>query len=305
MPLTLDAARRARSLLTPHIRSTPVLSLAAGELSDVGCTLKLECLQHTGAFKVRGALVAALKGDRRRALVTASGGNHGLGVAFAAQVLDVPATVVLPESAPESKAEKLRRRGALVVRHGAVWDDAWEHAVLLSQSQSARLIHPFADEDVLLGQATIGLELAEQAPDVDTWVIPIGGGGLIGGVAFALKSLRPDVRIVGVEPTGAPTLYESVRAGKLVTLPIIQTAAGTLAPRRSAEINLRLVSEFVDDIVLVSDEQMFDAARWLWSECAVPAELAAAAATAAIRAGTVGGRSLGAIVCGTGTAGMA
>jgi threonine dehydratase len=292
---------------TPTIRATPARDGPSPPGLDV--RLKLECLQVTGSFKPRGALNKILTLDPtavRRGFITASGGNHGLGVAYAGWRAGVPVTVYLPASSPATKAEKLEGWGARVVRAGDVWDEANAAALAEAAREGLTYVHPFADEAVIAGQGTIGLEIMEQEPDVGTVVVAIGGGGLIAGVALAVKSESPATRVVGVEPVGAPTLYESVRAGRLVELARIATAAGTLAPRRSAEINLALVQRHVDEIVLVSDDDMRDAARWLWRELAIGVELSGAAALAAVLTGRVGGRTgtVCALVCGAGADGL-
>lgn len=311
-PFDLPSFSAAAARIAGRIRRTPTLRLADDVPARAGvidhpepAQLKLECLQVTGAFKARGALHAALcrpADERARGLVTASGGNHGLGVAFAAHALGVAATVVLPANAPEDKASALRRWGASVIRFGALWDDADAHARTLATEQGLAYIHAFADHDVLLGQGTIALEWLADAPNAETLVIPIGGGGLIGGVACAAKQLRPNLRIVGVEPTGAPTMLRALEAGHVVNLDHVNTAANTLAPRATEAINLALVQRFVDDIVLVTDAQMRAAARWLWERAGVAAELSGAAASAAVRESLVTGPEIGAIVCGRGTA---
>lgn len=316
-PLALDLAAFAAAAerIASRIRRTPTLSLVDDvppRPADRACAepahLKLECLQVTGAFKARGALHAALRrsaDERARGLVTASGGNHGLGVAFAAHALGVAATVVLPANAPEDKAIALRQWGAHVIRHGALWDDADAHARRLAEDEGLAYIHAFADPDVLLGQGTIALEWLADAPDTDTLVIPIGGGGLIGGVACAAKQLRPSLRVIGVEPTGAPTMLRALEAGAVVHLDEVNTAANTLAPRATDAVNLALVEQYVDAIVLVTDAQMHEAARWLWDRAGVAAELSGAAASAAVREGSVRGDCVGAIVCGRGNAAWA
>jgi threonine dehydratase len=277
---------------------------------DGELVLKLECLQAIGSFKARGATNKLLTLDPAavaRGLVTASGGNHGLGVAYAAWQAKAPARIYLPTSTPAAKADKLRAWGAEVVMHGAVWDEANAEATAAAERGGLAYVHPFADPAVIAGQGTTALELLEDAPELDAIVVAIGGGGLIAGVALAAKALKPSIRIVGVEPVGAPTLKESVAAGRLVTLDRIETEAGTLAPRRSAELNLALVRRHVDEIVLVSDDDMRRAARWLWFECGLAAELSGAAAVAALlaRAWTPpAGASVGALVCGAGVDGL-
>jgi threonine dehydratase len=314
--LALADIEAAAARLTGAVRRTPTLH--AGLLKDppptVGALfLKLELLQVTGSFKVRGALnklgALADRGDgaARRGLVTASSGNHGLAVAYAGHRAGIPAAIYLPTVVPPEKVAKLQRWGAEVVSVGQVWDDSNAAALERAERDGLLYLHPFADAEVVAGQGTVGLELMADVPDLDTVVVAIGGGGLIGGVAAAVKALRPATRVIGVEPVGAPTLHESVREGRVVTLDRIATAAGTLAPRRSALLNLRLVQRHVDDIVLVTDDQMRAAARWLWFEGAVAAELAGAAAMAALLSGAYRphpGERVAVVVCGAGSDGI-
>src|SRR5690606_10782883 len=263
-----------------------------------------------GSFKARGATNKLLTLDAAtvaRGLVTASGGKHGLGVPYAGWQAQVPARIYLPASTPQAKADKLRAWGAEVAVEGAVWDEANAAALAAAERDGLAYVHPFADPAVIAGQGTVALELLEDAPELDAVIVAIGGGGLISGVALAAKALKPQIRVIGVEPVGAPTLKESVAAGRLVTLPRIETEAGTLAPRRSAELNLELVRRPVDEIVLVSDDDMRRSARWLWFECGVAAELSGAAAVAALLAGVwtpPAGARVGALVCGAGADGL-
>ncbi|MGE0709301.1 MAG: threonine/serine dehydratase [Planctomycetota bacterium] len=299
--VSLEDVEAARARLAGEVRRTPLL-----ELPELW--LKLECLQLSGSFKVRGALNAALQLEpaaRARGLVTASGGNHGLGVTAAARRLGTSARVYLPESTPADKRARLREAGAELRIVGAVWDDAAAAAQADAASSGRTWVHPFADPAVIAGNGTVALELLDELPGVRTVVIAVGGGGLLGGCAAALRGRRPDLRVVGVEPTGAPTLARSLAAGELVTLPGIETRASSLAPRRSAALNLELAREHVDEVVLVSDEEMQAAARWLWREAGVAAELGGAAGVAAVLAGRAGGPGpVCAIVCGAGTAGF-
>ena len=272
--------------------------------------LKLECLQVTGSFKVRGALntvTTVPAAELQRGLVTASGGNHGLGVAYAGYVTRTPTTVYLPRSSPQAKAEKLRRWGATVIWEGEVWDDANHAAVLSAERSGALYVHPFADPKVIAGQGTLGLEIVEQAPQIDVLIVAIGGGGLISGVAIAAHAHNPNLRIIGVEPIGAPTLHHSRQAGRVIELPSVHTAAGTLAPRKSAQINFDLIQKHVSEIVLVSDEQLRTAAQWLYRECGVAAELSGAAAVAALLSATIRvlpTERVCAVVCGAGSDGI-
>jgi threonine dehydratase len=323
---TFEAARRR---IGAHVRRTALVRLRPGgvaalpdhverAIADVpaldasrlptGLFLKLESGQVTGSFKPRGALNRLLSLPREEALrgvVTASGGNHGLAVAYAGRALGVPTTVYLPGSAPEEKAACMRRWRAEVVRVGEVWDDAHAAALARARREGLAYVHPFADPEVVAGQGTLALEIFEQAPEVDALVVAIGGGGLIAGVAEAAKLLRPGVRVVGVEPVGAPTLFESLRAGGPIELPAIATKAGSLAPRRSDPYVFEIVRRAVDAIVLVSDDEMLAAARFLRDELGEGVELAGAAAVAAVltgRAGLGGAAHPCALVCGAGDA---
>jgi threonine dehydratase len=321
---TFDAAR---SLIGRHVRRTSVVRLRSGEVPPGGgdvargiveapltdarlghdLLLKLESEQITGSFKVRGALarVLSLAPDvAARGIVTASGGNHGLAVAYAGSVVRAPTTVYLPSLTPEAKATRIARWGATVVRAGAVWDDAHAAALEHAARDGLTYVHPFADPEVIAGQGTIALELFEQAPDIDLLVVAIGGGGLAAGVAAAARAVRPGVRVVGVEPVGAPTLTESLRAGRVVELAEIRTAASTLAPRRSDPRNFAIIRDAVESIVLVTDDEMRDAARVMLREIGVGAELSGAAAFAALLNGRVdlrGAVNPCAIVCGAGS----
>lgn len=328
--LDLAAFQAARARLARNLVVTPMVRVRGGMvppghgdvargIADVpsgderiagsALLLKLECLQTSGSFKARGAINKVLSLDSdvaKRGIITASGGNHGLATAYAGRVVDVPTTVYLPSRTPASKAARIERWGAKVVRAGDVWDDAHTAAVTHAEREGLTYVHPFADLAVVSGQGTIALEVLEQAPEVDLFVVAIGGGGLISGVAAAAKLVNPDIRIVGVEPTGAPTLYESVRANEVIELAEVKTAAGTLAPRRSHALNLAIIRETVDEIVLVTDDEMRDAARFLLMEIGIGAELSGAAALAAVLAGKAKARIAGAkhpcvLVCGAGS----
>jgi threonine dehydratase len=307
----IAAIRAAADRIATEVRRTPMVLAEHDKLRLEGrVLLKLECLQVTGSFKPRGAMntLRSLEPDEiRRGIITASGGNHGLAVAYAGYVAGAPATIFLPTSAPKSKIAKLEAWGANVVVGGAVWDEANRAALDEAEQRGLTYIHPFADPRVIAGQGTLGLEILDQAPELDTVLVAIGGGGLIAGIALAVKALRPTVKVIGIEPTGAPTLYESVKARKLVELPRIDTAAGTLAPRMSATLNLEIISKQVDEIMLVSDEEMCEAARWLWFEHGIAAELSGAASLALLLAGRYKpkpGETVCALVCGAGTDGL-
>ncbi|MDX1432230.1 MAG: threonine/serine dehydratase, partial [Gammaproteobacteria bacterium] len=291
--IDLDSIERARERIKDAVRRTPCLRarfLREPLLERATLSLKLECLQVSGSFKARGAsnkVGSLTEAERRRGLVTASGGNHGLGVAYAGHRAGTPVRVYLPHSTPSAKASALERWGAEVLHEGEVWDDANAAALAAAERDGLTYVHPFADPAVMAGQGTIGLEILRQSPEIDTVVVAIGGGGLISGIATAIKESKPGMRIVGVEPVGAPTMKRSLEANRVVELERIETRANTLAPRRTEAGNLDIVRRYVDDIVLVSDDEMRDAARWLWHEMSLGVELSAAAAVAALRTGRI------------------
>ena len=314
-PVTLTDIEAAAARIAGRVRRTPLIATTplaplAGPPGDLDLFLKLECLQITGSFKPRGATNCLLQLDPAlvaRGVITASGGNHGLGVAYAARQAGAPSIIYLPEGTPREKADKLDAWGAEVVIEGKVWNESNNLAMARAEEDGLAYLHAFADPRVIAGQGTVGLEILEDAPDLDHVIVAIGGGGLISGVATALKALKPGIRVSGVEPVGAPALKRSLEAGELVTLPEITTAAGTLAPARSAQINLDIIARNVDEIVLVEDGEMRDAARWLWFELGIAAELSGAAAMSALLQGRVAvepGARVCVLVCGAGRDGL-
>lgn len=301
--------QQAKKRIAAYTRRTPLMNAAPvkqsyGEVAAL--YLKLENLQVTGSFKARGAvnkLLSLSTGQVARGIITASGGNHGLGVAYAGWLAKVPTTIYLSENTPLSKAQKLEQWGAKVVFEGAVWDDANRAALTVAEREGLTYFHPFADPQVIAGQGTIGVEILDAQPDIDVLLVAIGGGGLISGVSTAVKTLRPEIKVIGVEPVGAPTLYESIRAGQLVELPEIRTIANTLAPRQSAALNLEIIQRNVDGIVLVTDEEMRQTGQWLWFEFGIAAELSGAAAMAALLTNKVpelSGKNVCVLICGAG-----
>ncbi|MEH6476481.1 MAG: threonine/serine dehydratase [Sneathiella sp.] len=300
-----EASRR----ISPYIRRTPVMEIALDDKRSV--TLKLENLQISGSFKVRGAMNTVLSlsdEELSRGLVTASGGNHGMGVAYAGAMTNTPTTIHLPENTPPAKVAKLKKLTSDVIVSGAVWDDANKLALEARDADGKTYIHPFADVSVVEGQGTIALEMLKDVPDLDVLMVAIGGGGLISGIATAAKMINPAIRIIGVEATGAPTLYESCKASKLITLDEITTRAGTLAPKQSAALNLEIISQLVEEIVLVEDDEMQAAARWLWENAGIATELSAAAAIAALQAKKfipAQSEKVGVVICGAGSDGFA
>ncbi len=308
LDLAPAAVETAYARLRAVVRLTPMLawgSAGAGLPGGGRLTLKLEQLQLTGSFKVRGAWNCIAELDaatRARGLVTASGGNHGLAVAWAAARAGVPATVFLPQMTPAAQEAKIRTYGATVIRAGAGWDDAWEAAVIYAAAHDVPTVHPFDDPAIVAGQGTVGLEILEQVPDLDLLLVAVGGGGLLAGVAAYVKQQRPAVTIIGVEPTGAASMSAAWAAGGPVDLPTVQTIAHTLAPRRVSTLTHDLTRRYVDGIVLVQDTDMVAAMRLLWAEANLLVEPSGAATLAALLAGQVPqagtARHIVALVCG-------
>ncbi|MDA0241342.1 MAG: threonine/serine dehydratase, partial [Proteobacteria bacterium] len=277
--ITLAEIEAAAERISGRVRRTPCLRsrFISEPLREGPTMLKLECLQVTGAFKVRGANNAIMQLDETAlaaGVVTASGGNHGIGAAYAAKMSDCAATVFVPAQTPDDKIARIQAWGAEAVVAGADWDEAEQAALQHAEQTGAAYIHPFADPAVIAGQGTIGREMLKQSPDIDVIALAVGGGGLLAGVASAAKAIKPEIRVIGVEPEGAPTLKRSLDQGALVTLDRLDTAAGSLAARRSTALNFEIAQQLVDDIVLVSDDDMKKAAKWLWFEFGQAVELA-------------------------------
>jgi threonine dehydratase len=311
--IELDDVRAAAARIAGRVRRTPLIAAAPMQtrLGDgFELLMKLECLQVTGSFKARGALsklMSLTAAEVARGLITASGGNHGAAVAYAGWVAGTPATVFVPENVSPLKAQKIEGWGARLEIEGKVWDESNRAALALARERELTYVHPFADPAVMAGQGTIALEILQDAPDVDTLLVAIGGGGLISGIAVAAKALKPGVRIIGVEPTGAPTLYESVRAGRVVELAEITTTVPTMAARRTEAVNLEIVQRHVEDIILVTDDEMRAAARLLWLEHGLAVDLSGAASLGLLTSGKFRpspGERICALICGAGSDGI-
>ena len=284
--LTPDDLRAARELLegvavlTPMEDSRWLSALAGGPVS-----LKCENLQRTGSFKARGAFVRMSRlseAERASGVVAASAGNHAQGVALAAQMLGIKATVFMPEGAPIPKEKATRGYGADVVFHGRYLEHALAAAREFSEATGAVLIHPFDHLDIVAGQASCGLEILEQVPDVSTVVVPTGGGGLLAGIAIAVKQSRPDVRVVGVQAEGAAAFPGSLAAGAPVALESMQTMADGIAVGLPGDVTYAFVEKYVDDIVTVSEESLSRALVALLERAKMVVEPAGAAAVAAL-----------------------
>jgi threonine dehydratase len=284
--VTLTSIQTARARIGDAIYVSPCqLSSDLSELTGLPLHLKLENLQRTGSFKERGALNKLLtlsQAEREHGVITASAGNHAQGVAFHAAARGIRAQIVMPLATPQIKVAATRGFGADVVLHGSNYDEACEEALRRRLEEGRTFIHPFDDAEIINGQGTIGLELLEQVPDLEAVVVPIGGGGLISGVACALKETNPRIRVIGVEPEKLPSMLRAREAGAPVTLNAEATVADGIAVRRAGDLTLPLVSRYVDEIVTVDDEEIASAILMLLEHEKTLAEGAGAAALAAL-----------------------
>ncbi len=301
LTLTRDDFERARAHVAPHAYRTPLLtSRSLGDASGFEVRLKAELFQRGGSYKVRGPLnkIAHLTDEERaRGIVCSSAGNHAQGVAIAARLYGIKAVVVMAENATRSKIAATEGYGAEVVLHGSIWDEANEKALELVETRGLTYLHPFDDPLLIAGQGTLGLEILEDWPETEFVVIPIGGGGLISGNAMSLKSVKPGVRVIGVESSGAPAMRRSVEAGKLVTLDRVDCVIDGLRVKRVGQNTFSVVSRFVDDIVTLPDGQIFEAVLWLMTRAKLVAEGAAAAPVAALLGGLIEAPPGAKVVC--------
>jgi len=302
--LTRAAVAAVESRIRPYVRCTPVISI---DRADLGLpagplALKLEQLQHSGSFKARGAFANLLLRDVPAAgVAAASGGNHGAAVAYAAGVLGVPARIFVPEVSPAAKISRIRGYGADLVIEGATYSDALAVCQQWSAASGAIPVHAFNQAETVLGAGTLGLELSRQAADVTTVLAGVGGGGLLSGIATACPG---EVKVVGVEPEGAPTMTEALAAGRPVDAATGSVAVDSLAPRRVGELTFSLISQRVHSVVLVSDEAILRAQQALWDTLRVVGEPGACAALAALLSGRYvpePGESVAVVVSGANT----
>ncbi len=281
--LTLDNVYRARYALKDIIRQTDVI-YAPKLRSDAQIYLKTENLQITGSFKVRGAgykMSRLSPEEKARGVIACSAGNHAQGVALSAQKNGIKAVICLPDGAPISKVEATKSYGAEVCLVEGVYDDAYRKALELRDEMGYTFIHPFDDEDVIAGQGTIALELAEQLPDLDAVIVPIGGGGLISGIAYTIKTLNPNVKVYGVQAAGAPSMFNSVRDHKIERLGAVSTIADGIAVKEPGDHTFEYCQKYVDEIVTVNDDEIAAAILTLMEQHKLVTEGAGAVSVAA------------------------
>lgn len=281
---TIEDIVNAQKLLIGTVRKTPLqTSRTFSGLAGTNLFLKLECLQVTGSFKVRGAFVKISRLSDKQAgygVIAASAGNHAQGVAYAAMIKKIPCTIVMPETASPAKVAATRSYGAKVIRRGANYDDAWEATQEIAKTEGKTIIHAFDDPDIIAGQGTIGLELLEDLPDVDRIYLPVGGGGLAAGVAIAVKSRKPDVRIIGVESKAFPAMKESLAKGSLQCTKRGYSIADGIAVKQPGELTREILSRYIEDIVLIDDTSIVKTMFLMMERAKLVAEPAGAASLA-------------------------
>lgn len=281
--LTLDKIYKASHVLRSVIRKTDLIHAPLVN-PDSEIYLKTENLQITGSFKVRGAyymMSQLTEEEKARGVIACSAGNHAQGVALAAAKNHIQSLICLPDGAPISKVQATKSYGAEVCMVNGVYDDAYKKALELKEEKNYTFVHPFDNEDVIAGQGTIGLEILEQMPDVEAVIVPIGGGGLISGVAFAIKNLNPNIKVYGVQASGAPSMRNSIRDGKIECLDHVSTIADGIAVKEPGEHTFQYVSQYVDEIVTVTDDEISAAILALIERQKLIAEGAGAASVAA------------------------
>lgn len=292
--VTLADIQAAAARIAPYIHRTPIIDSATlSRLTDTRLGLKAENLQRTGAFKARGALNAIMNltpDQRARGVITLSAGNHGQGLAYAAQLFGVRCVVFMPETAVPTKVAAVRGYGA-EAQFAPSMETVFAAMEAYRTENGLHYVHPFGDPDIIAGQGTVGLEIVEDSPEVETITVCVGGGGLLAGIAVAAKSMNPAIRVIGVEPEGAPAVTRSLQAGYPVTIEKITTIADGLSAPFAAPTSQRLIERYVDDVVLVTDDEILHALRLILERTKLLVEPAGAAATAALLTGKAGATS--------------
>ena len=291
MAVTLEKIKKAKETIENSVKRTPIIECPTleGELGGK-VYFKLENLQKTGSFKIRGALnrIANLtEEEKKRGVIASSAGNHAQGIALGATAQGIKSTIVMPETAPIAKVVATKGYGAEVVLHGTVYDDAFAKACEIQEETGAVFLHPFDDEDVIAGQGTIGLEILEDVSDIDTILVPIGGGGILAGIATAVKSINPNIKVIGVESENAASMTEALKRGECCEVCAKPTIADGIAVKKVGCKTLELVKQYVDEVITVSEAEIAEAILFLMEKSKVVAEGAGATPLAAILAGKI------------------
>ncbi len=289
--VTLKEVEEAAGVLKGAVRLTPLdTSRILSDLSGMDISLKMENMQRTGSFKLRGAynkIYSLSDSERSRGVVAASAGNHAQGVAHAATLLNTKSTIVMPEGASPAKVDATKGYGARVILHGRIFDETLEMAKKIAEKEGAVFVHPFDDPKVIAGQGTVGLEMLDANPELESMVVPVGGGGLISGIAVATKAIKPKVRLVGVQSQAFPGMYMAFKTARIVPFKAEETIADGIAVKQPGKLDYKLVRKLVDDVVLVSDADIAEAIFVMLERMKTVAEPAGAAGVGACLAGVV------------------
>lgn len=293
--VSLMTIKKAQETIKDRIRKTPIIHCPT-LFNEIGNEVyfKMENLQKTGSFKIRGALnkIANLsEGEKKSGVIASSAGNHAQGVALGATSCGIKATIVMPVTAPMAKVEATRNFGAEVILHGDVYDDAYNKAREVQKETAATFLHPFDDEYVISGQGTIGLEIIDDLPDVDIVVVPIGGGGILAGIATAIKEQNPNVKVIGVQTENMPSMVEALKLGCPVEVKGTPTIADGIAVRKCGTQTFEIIEKYVDEIVTVTEDEISEAILFLLEKNKVIAEGAGATSVAAVLAGKISGKN--------------
>ncbi|AHF57295.1 threonine ammonia-lyase [Spiroplasma eriocheiris] len=284
--ITIDKIKEARDRISDYINSDNIIhDLTLSKMLNAEIYLKLENLQRTGSFKIRGSLNKILslnEAERAKGIIAASAGNHAQGVALACLLTNTRCTIVMPENAPKSKIEATKLYGADIILSGSNFDGALKTALEVQKLQQLTFVHAFDDEEVISGQGTIGLELIEQVKGLDTIIVPVGGGGLISGIAIAAKTLNPEVKIIGVEVENVPSLTKAFEFGKSIEVEPSKTIADGINVQKIGLITFEICKQYVDEIVTVSEKEVKEAILFLLAKDKILAEGAGAAAYAGV-----------------------
>jgi len=302
--VTFDMIEEARLNLKDIIKETDLLfAEKLSEETGVALYLKLENLQKSGSFKIRGAYNKMLhlnEAEKARGVVTSSAGNHAQGVAISATKLGINSTIVMPKNAPFAKISATRKHGAHVILEGALYDEAYAKATAIQAETGAIFVHPFNDPYVIAGQGTIALEMLEANPDLDVIIVPIGGGGIAAGIALAAKTVKPSIKIIGVQSENAPSMYEALNTNKIETVPVTRTIADGIAVARPGDLTFPMIQAYVDEVITISEAQLSEAFLFLLENCNLVCEGAGAVSVAALikHASRFKGLQVGAVLSG-------
>lgn len=280
--MIVEAARSLKGVIkeTDFCYSETLSDLTKGDVY-----LKLENLQQSGSFKIRGAynkIIHLSDEEKKCGVVASSAGNHAQGVAISASKLGIKSTIVMPKSAPFAKIYATRKYGGEVVLHGEVYDEAYEKAIEIQEATGATFVHPFNDPYVIAGQGTIGLEIMQEQPDLDVVLVPIGGGGIASGIALAVKMINPNIKVIGVQTKNAPSMYESLKCGHVEATPVNKTIADGIAVGEPGDLTFSIIKDYVDEIITVSETEISQAFLLLLENCNLVCEGAGAVSVAAI-----------------------